>query len=356
MTTYTLVSTNNAITTLAAPITDASPSLQVTGGAGALFPALAANQAFICTLIKSGAPNTREIIVVYSRSGDNFTSIGRGFEGTTALSWSAGDIVSLRPTAYSMNTFVQPTEAQQQGYNFGADSGSANNYRVVLSPQPNASIIGMPLRFIAQHPNTGPSTFSDDINTLELYTTNGQLLVLGDIVGGAIYEVNFRGDFYFLTNVYRYAFSQLAGQIANAQVPVGAVTQWQASLAIAWSQLTGAAPTNLNLPGAATIGVTPATGDSSAKIADTAFVNPGSAFGVSNYRKNPDGSIHQWGRITVSGTTTLTFPVTFPIACRSVTLTNIASTNQINVQGTPSASQAIFTNGNADVFWEADGN
>lgn len=37
-------------------------------------------------------------------------------------------------------------------------------------------------------------------------------------------------------------FAQLGGQILNAQVPVGAVTQWQASLAILMSQVSGVLP------------------------------------------------------------------------------------------------------------------
>lgn len=44
------------------------------------------------------------------------------------------------------------------------------------------------------------------------------------------------------------AFSLLAGQILNAQVPVGAVTQWQGSLAIAMSQVSGTLPVG-QLPG-----------------------------------------------------------------------------------------------------------
>jgi hypothetical protein len=38
------------------------------------------------------------------------------------------------------------------------------------------------------------------------------------------------------------AFSALTGQIANGQVPVGAVTQWNSSLAIAMSQVSGILP------------------------------------------------------------------------------------------------------------------
>jgi hypothetical protein len=35
------------------------------------------------------------------------------------------------------------------------------------------------------------------------------------------------------------SLSSIGGQIANAQVPFGAVQQWQGNLAIAWGQITG---------------------------------------------------------------------------------------------------------------------
>lgn len=41
-------------------------------------------------------------------------------------------------------------------------------------------------------------------------------------------------------------FSVISGTLSNAQVPVGAVTQWQSSLSIGWSQITGA-PTLHNI-------------------------------------------------------------------------------------------------------------
>lgn len=63
---------------------------------------------------------------------------------------------------------------------------------------------------------------------------------------------------------------------------------------------------------------TPAIGNSSSLLATTAFVNPATGFGVNGYRKDPDGTIQQWGFAT--GTfgsghpddVTITFPITFP--------------------------------------------
>jgi hypothetical protein len=57
--------------------------------------------------MKAGAPSTFEIILCTARSGDNFTNIVRAQEGTTALSWNAGDTVTLLITAGGLNSFVQ---------------------------------------------------------------------------------------------------------------------------------------------------------------------------------------------------------------------------------------------------------
>lgn len=55
-------------------------------------------------------------------------------------------------------------------------------------------------------------------------------------------------------------FSVISGTLSNAQVPVGTVTQWQSSLSIGWSQVTGA-PTipNITISTSAPSG-TPANG------------------------------------------------------------------------------------------------
>jgi hypothetical protein len=82
---------NNSKSLLAAAISNTDLVFSVTGGEGALFPA-AGN--YRITLIK--ATGAREIVEVESRSTDALTIVsgGRGLEGTTALTYSAGDVTS----------------------------------------------------------------------------------------------------------------------------------------------------------------------------------------------------------------------------------------------------------------------
>jgi hypothetical protein len=70
----------------------------------------------------------------------------------------------------------------------------------------------------------------------------------------------------------------------------------------------------------AAFGLTAALGDSTLKLATTAFVNRGSSLAVNGFRRNPDGSIDQWGFNAGSGgNRTVTFPLGFPNAVYSVT-------------------------------------
>lgn len=89
--------TNNARGQLAAGIDTDDTALSVKAGEGAEFPSLSAGEFFYCTLQKSNGDN--EIIKVTARTGDNFTTIVRAQDGTTAKSFLADDIVSLRPVA-----------------------------------------------------------------------------------------------------------------------------------------------------------------------------------------------------------------------------------------------------------------
>lgn len=100
---------NNAKSKLAASINNTDLVISVTGGEGALFPATGN---FRVTLTK--ASGAREIVEIESRSTDALTVMagGRGLEGTTALSYSAGDVtsgvtVSLNVTKGVLERFVQ---------------------------------------------------------------------------------------------------------------------------------------------------------------------------------------------------------------------------------------------------------
>jgi len=100
--------TNNATTTLASGINSSVTSLTVSGGTGTLFPTLGAGDYFFCTLANSGG--SIEIVKVTARSTDTFT-VTRGQDGTTGLSWNAGDKVELRLVAASLNDLPKLDEA-----------------------------------------------------------------------------------------------------------------------------------------------------------------------------------------------------------------------------------------------------
>lgn len=101
-----IVFANNAASNLAAPLSPTSTSLTVTSGTGALFPALSAGQYFTLTLLDALTKLVTEIVYVIARSVDTMT-VTRGQEGTTAVSWLAGDFATNECTAGTMAAFPQ---------------------------------------------------------------------------------------------------------------------------------------------------------------------------------------------------------------------------------------------------------
>lgn len=111
------------------------------------------------------------------------------------------------------------------------------------------------------------------------------------------------------------ALSAIGGQVTAGQVPVGAVTQYAPQI-LASASLTGSptAPTQ-------------AVGNATTLVASTAFVNPGSSLNPNGYRKNPDGSIDQWGSVASganAGNVAIGFNIPFPTACYVVEVTIVA--------------------------------
>lgn len=186
---------NGASATLAAGISSTATSLSVTSGEGAEFPALAANQFFVATIMHlSGTTVTAfEIVTVTARATDSMTIV-RGQEGTAAAAWAAGDTIALLPTAGGMGQMVQPVQAQAQGYNYAADTGSANAYVVGLTPALTAHVEGMPIVFLAAHTNTGASTFNDGVAADPLVLPGGANLPASTIIGGYLYISMWNGS------------------------------------------------------------------------------------------------------------------------------------------------------------------
>lgn len=99
---------NNADSTLAAPVSNVALSIQVATGEGSKFPSPTGTDFFLMTLLKrlSGVEYQFEIVKCTARSGDILTVV-RAQEGTTAQTYTTGDIASLRWTSAGAQLMVQ---------------------------------------------------------------------------------------------------------------------------------------------------------------------------------------------------------------------------------------------------------
>lgn len=343
-----LLFTNNAVTTVAAPVTSGATSMSVAAGTGVQFPTLGAGQYFRGTFVKSGDSTIFEIVKVTAHAGDVFTIV-RSQESTSARSWSTGDSFTLLPTAADLSEFTQADDLQAAAGGYAPDTGSVNAYTVALAPVIAAHVTGMPIRWKALHGNTSTSTFNDGAGVAPLRLADGTDLVSGNIVAGGIYIATWDGTKFQFSPLENFNFLQIAGQVANGQVPLSAVQQFQASLSIGWGQLTGvknadqvqgAGPFVTNTPnslvqrdGSGTIqspalsGIptapTAAPGTSTSQIATTAFVNQGALPSGTGYQVLPSGIVLEWGSIHVGDVASppsgfVSFPYTFQSACFTV--------------------------------------
>lgn len=221
-----IVWSNNAQTTLATAITSGATSLSVTAGGGAQFPNPSGGNEFIATIVKAGNANVYEIVLVTaSPSADTFTIV-RAQEQTAAQAWNAGDYFTLLPTAGGLGAAVQKVDLQAQAPNFANDTGSANAYSVTLNPQLSAHVVGMPIRWIAGHTNTGASTFNDGVGAAPLVLPGGAALVAGQIVAGGMYTAAFDGTNFQIPEIPT-NLNSLFQSIINAVYPIGAYALWE---------------------------------------------------------------------------------------------------------------------------------
>lgn len=178
---------NNAQTTLAGSITNLSTTLQLSSGAGALFPNPTTGQFFRLSLSDAATQLNHEILYCTARTGDVCT-VQRAQEGTTAQNWNPGDIAANLPTAGAMSNVVQQTQFQNATYIYAADAGSANVYQVAYTPAVTEITAGMVLRFIAAHANSAASTFSPNgltakpiWNMSHVALSGGEIALNGDV-------------------------------------------------------------------------------------------------------------------------------------------------------------------------------
>ena len=97
---------NNANTTIAASISNVQTTVNLTPGAGALFPSPGAGQYFCATFTDAATGLLTEIVHVTNVTGDVCTIV-RAQEGTTALAWTAGDLFANLVTAGTLAAFQQ---------------------------------------------------------------------------------------------------------------------------------------------------------------------------------------------------------------------------------------------------------
>lgn len=137
-----LKTTNNATGLLALPITDVETTLALQTGQGARFPTLAAGEYFPLTVVRAEDPTQFEIMRVTDRSGDTLT-VTREQEGTTAITFSAGDIVELRLTSGAIQeSFPQVvgSDAGSKGVEFDVAGVTAGQKRTVTVPDTDVTL------------------------------------------------------------------------------------------------------------------------------------------------------------------------------------------------------------------------
>lgn len=131
---------------LAANLTNVATSLQVATGFGASFPQPTGSQYFIATI--EDTSGNIEVIKVTAVSGDVFTAIVRGQEGTTAQAFTANLArVEVRETAGTFGNFLQKSGDTMAG---DLNMGSHNVTNAVIgsgsSIEAATEIVNTPIR------------------------------------------------------------------------------------------------------------------------------------------------------------------------------------------------------------------
>ena len=95
---------NNAESTLVAPISPSDTMININPAQSALFPTITAGKTFFVT-VKSAINSSLEIMEVTATAAGTFT-VTRAQDGTTALQFFVGDVVSLRLVAKQIRNFA----------------------------------------------------------------------------------------------------------------------------------------------------------------------------------------------------------------------------------------------------------
>ena len=99
---------NNAVGTLAEGISSSATQFSLSAGQYSLFPIISGSDVFYVTLTDAATQSYVEIMEVTATSTNIFTVV-RAQDGTTARSWLANDIVSLRIIALQSRDYLSQT-------------------------------------------------------------------------------------------------------------------------------------------------------------------------------------------------------------------------------------------------------
>lgn len=166
---------NNAAGTLLAGITNAATSLTLGAGQGAKFPAPTPPQVFYVTLTDAATQTLIEIVKVTAVSGDVF-SITRAQDGTSALSWSAGDIVSQRVIRLELQGFENAAEG---------------NFAAQITPVTPSTTLGIVGTTLADNANAGSvGEFVSGLQTAGVLVTTSPSSVISAALTAGDWDVS----------------------------------------------------------------------------------------------------------------------------------------------------------------------
>ena len=204
---------NNAVSTLLSGINDTVTTINVQAGDGALFPSPTGNDSFRVTLQDSS--NNIEICDCTSRTGDALTVV-RGQEGTTGLSWLAGDVIELRLTKAILEDYRQGVGDEVQTTAISRAVGTSDRHDIIevtaaaTITLPDANTTGEGWQLHLKNNHTAPITIA---RTTGSDTIDGVQSNLSLGAGGAIF---------LSTNAALDGFTTLYNAAQQAY-PVGAV-------------------------------------------------------------------------------------------------------------------------------------
>ena len=340
--------TNNAASTLAAGVGPSATTIVLATGTGALFPA----NNFKMTLLNASNQAINEIVFVNSVTGDTLNVV-RAQEGTTALTWNAGDLAQLLVTAGGLRAFVQSDQLQASTYTSATAGGSANSLTATLTSGLTTLPNNLSFFILAEAANTGAATLTLTLgsNVQPAYSIvkyGNVALAAGDIpAAGYPIQLVFSTAYnaFVMTNPATGSVGSLSGGGTNTIVyqsstgvtsyvspgpnAAGEVLEWNGSN-FTWANISGAVASFNGRTGI----VIPQSGDYTA--AQVGAVSLDSTTGANQqlsnpgYQVMPGGVIIQWG--SISGATspgTITFPKAFPNACFMVIGGNTLERNSV---------------------------